>query len=127
MPESCPKAKAKILINWIFPPPPAVDPSDIKTPPNYPRNYYTGKISNHEIQSTILGSISKKAPDENDIPYLILKLLIDSLLLHLYQIFYDCLDTEFYLTHFRFSIAAIIRRPGKPDYIRQSISPYRFA
>ena len=116
MPESCPKAKAEILINRFFPPPPTVDLSDIKTPPNYLSSYHIGKITVHEIRSTILGSISRKAPGEDGIPNLILKLLIDSLLPHLYRIFNKCLDTGFCPTHFRSSITVVLRKLGKPDY-----------
>lgn len=83
MPESCPKAEAEILINRFFPPPPTVDLSNIETLLNYLPSYHTGKITVHEIRSTILGSISKKVPGEDGIPNLILKLLIDSLLPHL--------------------------------------------
>lgn len=114
--ESCPKAKAKILINRFFLPLPAVDLSDIETPPNYLPSYHTGKITVHEIRSIILGSISKKAPGEDGIPNLILKLFIDSLLPHLYQIFNKCLDTGFCPTHLRISITVVLRKPGKPDY-----------
>ena len=116
MPESCPKAKAEILINRFFPPPSTVDLFDIKTPPNYLPSYHTGKITVHEIRSTILGSISKKVPGEDGIPNLVLKILIDSLLPHLYQIFNKCLDTGFCPTHFRSSITVVLRKPGKPNY-----------
>ncbi len=45
-----------------------------------------------------------------------MKLLIDSLLPYLYQIFNKCLDTGFCSTHFRSSITVVFRKPGKPDY-----------
>lgn len=121
MPESCPKAKAEILINRFFRPPPIVDLSDIETPPNYLPSYHTGRITVHEIRSTILGSISKKAPGEDGIPNLILKLLIDSLLPHLYRIFNECLNTGFCPTHFQYSITVVLRRPGKPDYTTAAV------
>lgn len=116
MPESCSKTKAKILINRFFPPPLAVNLFDIKTPLNYLSNYHIGKITFHEIRSTILGSISEKTPGKNGIPNLILKLLIDSLLPHPYRIFNKCLDTGFCPTHFRSSIIVVLRKPGKTDY-----------
>lgn len=116
MPESCPKAKAEILINRFFPPLPAVDLSDIEAPPNYLPSYHTGKVTVHEIRSTILGSISKKTPGEDVILNLILKLLIDSLLPYLYRIFNKCLDTGFCLTHFWSSITVVLRKSGKRDY-----------
>ncbi len=115
MPES-PKAKAEILINRFFPPPSTVNLSDIETLPNYLPSYHTGKITVHEIRSTILGSIFKKAPGEDGIPKLILKLLIDSLLPHLYRIFNKCLDTGFFPMHFRSSITVVFHKPGKLDY-----------
>ncbi len=117
MPESCLKAKAEILLNWFFLLPLTVDLSDIEILPNYLPSYHTGKITVHEICSTILGSISKKAPGEDGIPNLILKLLIDSLLPHLYRIFNKCLDTGFCPIHFWSSITVVFRKPGKPDYI----------
>ena len=116
MPESCPKAKAKILINPFFPPPPAVNLSDIETSPNYLPSYHTGKITVLEIYSTILESIFKKAVGEDSIPNLILKFLIDSLLLHLYWIFNKCLDTGFYPTHFWSLIIVVFCTFGKPNY-----------
>lgn len=90
--ETCPKAKAKILINRFFPPPPTADLSDIGTAPQYRPCYQTGKITVHEIRSAILGSISKKAPGEDGIPNSILKLLISPLLPHLYRIFNENLS-----------------------------------
>ncbi len=123
MPESYPKAKAEILINRFFPPPPMVNLSDIETLPNYLPSYHTGKITVHEIRSTILGSISKKVPGKDSIPNLILKLLIHSLLPYLYRIFNKYLDTGFCPTHFRSSITVILRKPGKPDYT--TAKPYR--
>lgn len=48
--------------------------------------YHTGKITAHEIQAAIIGSISKKAPGEDGILNLILKLLVQQLLPHLYRI-----------------------------------------
>ena len=114
--ELCPKAKTKILINRFFPPPPIVDLSDIETPPNYFPSCHTERITVHEIRSTILGSISKKAPSEDSIPNLILKLLIDLLLPHLYRIFNKFLNTGFCPKHFRSSITIVLQKPGKPDY-----------
>lgn len=114
--ESCSKAKAEILINRFFPLPSVVNFSDIEIPSYYFFSYHIGKITIHKICSTIVESISKKTPGEDNIFNLILKLFIDSLLLHLYQIFNKCINTGFCPTHFWFSITLVFCKPGKPDY-----------
>lgn len=63
-----------------------------------------------------MGSISKKAPGADQIPNLILKLLIEQLLPHLYQIFNDSLSLGYCPSHFRAFITVVMRKPGKPDY-----------
>lgn len=126
MPKSCPKAKTKIFINWLFYLQPIVDFSNIKTLSNYLFSYHIRNITIHKIYSTILRSIFKKAPSENDIPNLILKLLIDFLLSHLYQIFNKCLNIRFCLIHFRSSIIVVFCKLEKLNYITAKSYPLLF-
>ena len=116
VPKSCPKAKAKILINRFSLPLQQLTFSILKHHQITLKATIQGKITIHKIQSTILGSISKKATGEDGILNLILKLLIDLLLPHLYRIFNNCLNAGFCPTHFWSSITVVIRKPRKPDY-----------
>lgn len=79
MPTSHPADKAQILLDTFFPQLPEVDLNDIEGAV-YNSPYQTGKITVHEIRAAIQGSISEKAPAVDQIPNLILKLLIEQLL-----------------------------------------------
>lgn len=71
----------------------------------------------YKICLTILDFIFKKALGKNNIPNLILKLFINFLLSHLYQIFNKCLNMRFCLIHFWSSITVVLCKLEKPDYI----------
>lgn len=60
--------------------------------------------------------MSKKAPGEDIIPNLILKLPIGPLLLHLYPSSYGRLSLGFFPLHFQSSITIVLRKPVKADY-----------
>lgn len=109
-----PRVQAQILIDRVFPPPPVVDLSDslIITQVIILERLLWTKYTH----STILGSIWKKVSGEDSIPNLILKLIIDVLLPHLYRIFNACLDIGFRPTHFRASVTIVLRKPGRSDY-----------
>lgn len=114
-PPSHPADKAQILLDAFFPRLPDVDLTNI-TGVTYNPCYQTGKITAHEIRVAITGSISNKAPGEDGIPNLILKLGIEQLLPHLYRIFNDNLSLGYCPSHFRASITVVMRKPGKPNY-----------
>ena len=87
MPKLCLKTKIETSINRFFPLLPAVNLSDIETPLYYLSNYYTGNITIYKICSTILESIFEKAPSENGISNLILKLFnISALILFTWSV-----------------------------------------
>lgn len=100
MPELCPKAKAKILLNQFFSYSPMVDLSNIKVLSNYLLSYHTKKVIIHKICANILKSYSKKAVVEDNNLNFFLNLFIYFSLLYLYRIFNKYQDTRSCSIHF---------------------------
>jgi ribonuclease HI len=113
--EDDPQKKTKLLRKTFFPQPQQADLSDLEGY-EYPAAINLPPITTQEIELAIRRARTGRAPGNDGIPVLILKIACPILLPYLHLIYNTCLTLGYCPTHFRSSITVALRKQGKEDY-----------
>jgi hypothetical protein len=114
------KAKAEMLREAHFPPPPEADLSD-----TYNFRYSASvtqdpTITIEETQQAALSTKKDKAPGLDGIPNRVIHIIARETPTLLQRLFQACLDLGVHPSHFKKATTVIIRKPGKANYSNPS-------